>query len=147
MSTAAVEDHLAWEARQRPRAALAALIGGVLSVAAAIFNSLAFRDSPRALFLDSLRNVARPGEVGTTRSVQIDQLQFLHDHLFSIIVGALLLGLASLAASGALVFLVYAARNRYEGVPRFALYLPFVGGALVLIGSLITAIGSALHLN
>src|SRR4051812_7901860 len=126
---------------------MAALAGGVLGIAGGIFNSLALHDTPRALFVDSLRNVARPGEVGTAPSIHVAQYQFFHDHIAAIIIGALLLGLASLAASGALTFLVFAARHRLDRVPRFARYLPFVGGALVLIGSLITSIGSLTYVN
>src|SRR4051812_10152736 len=120
---------------------MAALAGGVLGIAGGIFNSLALHDTPRALFVDSLRNVARPGEVGTAPSIHVAQYQFFHDHIAAIIIGALLLGLASLAASGALTFLVFAARHRLDRVPRFARYLPFVGGALVLIGRRLTRTG------
>src|SRR5689334_15534947 len=120
---------------------MAALAGGVLSIGAGIFNSLSLQNAPRALFMDSLRNVARPGPVGPTPSVRIAQYQFFHDHVAAIIIGAVLLGLASLAAAGALSFLINAARHRYERVPKFALYLPVVGGVLVFIGSIVTAVG------
>jgi len=131
----------------RPRAAAAALAGGVLAVAGGIFNSLALRDAPRALFVDSLQSLAQPGPIGSAQSTRIPAYEFFHDHIAAIVIGAILLGLASLAASGALTFLAYATRARAERFPRIALYLPFVGGALVLVGSVITAVGSLVYVG
>lgn len=131
----------------RPRAAYAALAGGVLAVAGGIFNSLALRDAPRALFVDSLQSLAQPGPIGSAQSTRIPAYEFFHDHIAAIVIGAILLGLASLAASGALTFLAYATRARAERFPRIALYLPFVGGALVLVGSVITAVGSLVYVG
>jgi hypothetical protein len=141
------EKDLAWEARMRPRAAAAAIAGGVLTVAGGIFNSLALRDAPRALFLDSLAKVAQPGPIGSAQSTRIPAYQFFQDHIAAIIVGAVLLGLASLAAAGALTFLAFATRARAERFPRVALYLPVVGGVLVLVGSVITAVGSLVYVG
>ena len=131
----------------RPRAAAAALAGGVLAVAGGIFNSLALRDAPRALFVDSLQSLAQPGPIGSAQSTRIPAYEFFHDHIAAIVIGAVLLGLAALAASGALTFLAYATRARAERFPRIALYLPFVGGALVLVGSVITAVGSLVYVG
>ena len=131
----------------RPRAAAAALAGGVLAVAGGIFNSLALRDAPRALFVDSLQSLAQPGPIGSAQSTRIPAYEFFHDHIAAIVIGAILLGLASLAASGALTFLAYATRARAERFPRIALYLPFVGGALVLVGSVVTAVGSLVYVG
>jgi len=147
VSTVAVEQHLEWEARQRPRAAIVALLGGLLAFAGAIFNGTALADAPRPLFVDTLRKVAEPGAIGTTPSLRIPQFEFFQDHLGSVIVGALLLGLSSLAAGGALTYLAFAVRHRNERFLRFALFAPFVGGALTLIGSLLTAIASGAYVD
>jgi hypothetical protein len=141
------DQQLQWEARQRPRAAVVAALGGVLAFAGAIYNSTALQDAPRPLFVDALRNVAKSGPIGSEPSARIPQFQYFSDHLSSIVIGAVLLGLASLAAGGALTFLAYATRARHERFLRIALYAPFVGGALTLIGSVLTAVASGTYVD
>ena len=48
------EQQLAWEARQRPRAGIAAIVAAVLTLAGYMWSGLALRDAPRAGFLESL---------------------------------------------------------------------------------------------
>jgi hypothetical protein len=147
VSTVAVEQHLQWEARQRPRAAIAALLGGLFAFAGAIFNTSALSDAPRPLFVDSLHQVVQPGPIGSAPSLRVPQFQFFQDHIGDVIIGALLLGFASLAAGGALTYLAYAVRHRSERFLRFALFAPFVGGVLTLIGSLLTAVASGSYVD
>jgi hypothetical protein len=141
------DQQLQWEARQRPRAAVAAALGGLLAFAGAIFNGTALSDAPRPPFVDALRKVAEPGPIGSLPSNRIPQFQYFSDHIGSIIIGAVLLGLASLAAGLALTFLAYATRARHERFLRVGLYAPFVGGVLTLIGSVMTAIASGTYVN
>jgi hypothetical protein len=144
---ATTDQQLAWEARQKPRAAVSAALGGVLAFAGAIYNATALSGAPRPLFLDTLRTAAENGPIGSQPSARIPQFQFFSDHLSSVVIGAVLLGLASLAAGGALTFLAYATRARSERFLRLGLYLPFVGGVLTLIGSVVTAIASGAYVN
>jgi hypothetical protein len=141
------DQQLEWEARQRPRAAIAAALGGLLALAGVIFNATALSNAPSPLFVDTLRKALLPGPIGSQPSARIPQFQYFHDHLGAVIIGATLLGLASLAAAGALTFLAYATRARHERFVRIGLYAPFVGGALTLIGSVVTAIASGAYVD
>ena len=115
MSVATTPDEqLQWEQRQRPRAAIAAVLGGLLAFAGAIYNSTALSDAPSPLFVDTLRKAVLSGPIGSQPSSRIPQFQFFHDHISSVIIGATILGLASLAAAGALTFLAFATRARSE---------------------------------
>jgi hypothetical protein len=147
VSVATTDQQLAWEARQRPRAAVVAALGGVLAFAGAIYNSAALSDSPRPLFVDALRKVSQDGPIGSMPSSRIPQFEFFHDHVTSVVIGAVILGLASLAAGGALTFLAFATRARHERFLRLGLYAPFVGGALTFIGSILTAIASGSYVS
>jgi hypothetical protein len=139
---ATADQQLEWEARYRPRAAIAAALGGLLAFAATIFNGSALSDLPEAQFAESLRRVAEPGPIGSMPSLRIDQFEYYDAHPAPLIIGALLLGLSSLAAAGALTYLAFATRARATRFMRPALYLPFVGGALTLLGALLTALAS-----
>jgi hypothetical protein len=79
-ATATVDEHLEWEARQRPRAAIAALLGALLTLGGGIYNGVALRDTPRPEFLDALGKAAEPGAIGPTESLRIPQFQFYSDH-------------------------------------------------------------------
>jgi hypothetical protein len=144
---ATTDQQLSWEARQRPRAAVAAALGGLLAFAGAIYNSSALADAPRPLFVDSLRRVTEDGPIGSMPSTRIPQFEFFHDHLTSVVIGAILLGLSSLAAGGALTYLAYATRARHERFLRIGLYAPFVGGTLTFVGSILTAVASGAYVN
>ncbi len=145
--TATVDERLEWEASQRPRAAIAAFLGALLTLGGGIYNGVALRDTPRPLGLDALDRVAQPGAIGAAESLRIPQFQFYSDNAADLLIGALLLGFGALATSGALTYLAYATRHRAERFPRFLLYLAFVGGVLVFIGSLLTAIGTTALVN
>jgi hypothetical protein len=58
------QEQLAWEAKQRPRAAVAAAAGGLLVFGGQIGRQLALQDAPRARFIDGLKSVAEPGPIG-----------------------------------------------------------------------------------
>ena len=149
MSAAAetVDERLEWEARHRPRAAIAAFLGALLTLGGTIYASAGVSDTPRALLLDSLRTLAEPGPIGGRPSERAEQLQFFVDSSGSRLLAAILLGLGALAGSGALTYLAYATRARAERFARFLLYVPFVGGVLVLLASVVSAIGTSSYLD
>ena len=62
------EQQLAWEARQRPRAGVAAIVAGLLALAAPLWRSLALRDAPQAGFLESLTQAVQSGPIGREAS-------------------------------------------------------------------------------
>jgi hypothetical protein len=142
VSTQAVDEQLRWESANRVRAAIAAVLGALLTLGGGIYNGLTLRDAPTPLFVDSLRRVAEPGGIGSLPSLRLDQFRYYQTHDASILLGAVLLGLGALCAGGALTYLAFAVRHRAERFPRFGLYIAFVGGVLMLIGPILYAIGN-----
>jgi hypothetical protein len=143
VSAATADQTLEWEARHRPRAATAAFLGGLLTLAGGVYNGLSLQDTPTPLFLDSLRNVAEDGPIGGRPSIRVDQFQFFADHTTQILLGALILGLGALASALAITYLAHATRFRTDRFPRIGLHIALVGGVLVLVGSILTALGTS----
>ncbi len=140
--TASPDEQLAWEAEQRPRAAIAAISAAMLAILGAIFSRLSLTGAPTPTLPDSLRNLERPGPIGDHESLRVPLFQFFSDHAASVLAGAVLLGLAAVAAALTLSFLARAARARSERFPRFGTNMALVGAAAVLVGSVLVALGT-----
>jgi hypothetical protein len=136
------EQQLAWEARQRPRAAIAAIAAGVLTLASLLWSGLGFRDAPRAWFVDSLANLTRPGPIGDEPSVRTPVLEFYDDHALTIIGSAVVRALSLLALAWAITFLAAATRARRSEFPRLFVYVPLVGAVLNGIAGVLGALGT-----
>jgi hypothetical protein len=137
------QEQLSWEARQRPRAAAAAILGGVLTLAANIWSQVGFNGSPHAGFLESLQNVARPGPVGGATSVRTQAFQFFHDHAVPAIGTSVVLGIGLVGLGWAASFLAVATRARRAETPRLATYLPLVGGVLQGVAAVLRSIATS----
>lgn len=141
------EEQLTWEARQRPRAAVAAVAAGVLALGASVFTQMLFSDAPRASFLVGLDNVAQPGPVAEHESLKARSYEFYDDHASSILGIAALRALGMLALGYALIFLARATKARREELPRLALYVPIVGSVLLAFGTVLTDVGIGSAVN
>ena len=135
------QQQLEWEARQRPRAAVAAAVAGVLIFGGQLLRGLLFRNPPRAWLLDALEGVQAPGEVGVRPSAQIALQQYLDDRALSFVATAVAEGVGYFAVAYALTFLAAATRAR-RPIPRLALYLPAIGGVLMGVVTLVGAFGA-----
>ena len=135
------QEQLAWEARQRPRAAIAAALAGVLVFGGQVGRQLALQDAPRAGFLDGLESLQAPGPVADRESLQIATAEFLNDHALGMIGPAIVEGLGYLALAYALTFLAAATRARRSQLVKFALYLPAIGGVLMGVSTIARAVG------
>src|SRR5439155_27106235 len=142
VSNQPVDEQLRWESSNRVRAAIAALLGALLTLGGGVYKGLTLCDAPTPLFLDSLHRVAQPGPIGSLPSLRLGQFHYYQTHSGSIVLGAVLLGLGALGAGGALTYLAFAVRHRAERFPRFGLYIAFIGGVLMLIGPILYAIGN-----
>ena len=137
------QQHLRWEARQRPFAAVAALVAGVLGIAAELWSAAVFRDAPRVPVTRSLQHALEPGALGSSSSERIPFYVFYDAH------GGQLIGASTLRAIGyvgialALTYLAVAVRARRAEMAKLVLYLPAVGGLLVAISVLLGTVGSA----
>jgi hypothetical protein len=123
------QQQLAWEARQRPRAAVAAVLGGVLSLASDLWTTQILRDAPKGGFIDSLTRAVEPGPIAGAQSLRTPYFQFVHDHSTPLVLSNVVKGLAYVAIAWALTFLAAAVRAR-RPLPRPILYLVLVGGVL-----------------
>ena len=141
------QQQLDWEAQQRPRAAVAAVLGGLLVFGGQIARQLALQDAPRARFLDGLESAAAPGDVGGRQSLQVATAQFLDDHVIGMIVPSVIEALGYFAVAYALTFLAAATRARRKEMIKLALYLPAIGGVLMGVSTILRAVGRVGDVN
>jgi len=133
-ATPTVDEQLAWEARQRPRAAAAAVAAGVLTLAGGIGSALVYKDFPRVLLVDALRAALN----GASRvGLKAPEVLFYDDHAASLLVSALVLGLGGLLIAPALVYLYRATRFRREQTPSAAYVLAIAGPIALAISQLV----------
>lgn len=136
------EEQLAYERRERPRLALAALVAALLPLVAAIANAILFRDAPRAAYLDALDRALRPGPVEGLPSLRAPRFEFYDDRFGALIATSLASVLGFLAIAWVLTFLARATRARRPELPKIALYLGLVGGVLTAVATILNTIAS-----
>jgi hypothetical protein len=136
------EEQLAWEARQRPRAGIAALAGAILTIGADILTTTAFANAPHAPFLSSLQQAARPGPVGAAPSQRTAFFEYYSSHHPSLVGGAVAQALGYVAMAWTLTFLAAAVRARRSEFPRVALYLGLVGAVLLAVSVALATAGT-----
>ena len=136
------QQQLEWEARQRPRAAVAAALAGLLIFGGQLVRGLLFSDPPRAELLDSLERVQAPGAIGGLPSAQIALQEYLDERAVSFLGTAVAEGIGYFAVAYALTFLAAATRARRSSVPRLMMYLPAIGGVLMGVVTLVGAFGA-----
>lgn len=135
---ATVEDTLAWEAEQRPRAAIAAIAAGLLLLIGSIITGVALSDQPQVTVIEALRDAAGspPADGGLRTAAAL----FYHDRTISLTVGQVLFGLGGLLASGALIYLFLATRARKPGMGQAALIALAVGGVAFVVGVVVAQV-------
>jgi hypothetical protein len=137
------EEQLTWEARQRPRAAVAAVIGALLTFGADIWSNQIFSGAPRSGLLEALQNAERPGPVGQARSVRDGFYAFYNDHAGEVIAASVARAIGLIAVGWLLSFLAAATRARRPQLPRAATWLPLVGAVLQAVAALMGTFASA----
>jgi hypothetical protein len=133
-ATVDIEKQLGWEARQRPRAGIAAGLGAVGLVAFLLLQQAIGNGVPTASFLTSLQRAARPGQLDTLPSLQAPVFQFLHDHSGEVVASGLVGLLGYVGMAWAVGFLAVAARARRPELPRWSVIVTIVGGVLLALG-------------
>ena len=137
------EQQLTWEARQRPRAAIAAILGAVLTFGADLWSNQIFAGAPRSGLLEALQSAERSGPVGDTRSVRDAFYVFYNDHAGEVIAASVVRSIGLIAIGWVLSFLAAAVRARRPELPRAATWLPLVGAVLQAVASLMGTFASA----
>jgi hypothetical protein len=130
VATADTEEQLGWEARQRPRAAVATILAAVLSLAADLWTTAILRDAPKGGFLDSLQRALQPGDVGSAPSLRTPYFQWISDHSTNLVLANVVKGLGFIAVAWALTFLIVATRARRPEIARPVIYVALVGAVL-----------------
>ncbi|HEX8204742.1 MAG TPA: hypothetical protein VF587_01660 [Solirubrobacteraceae bacterium] len=120
MST--VEETLAWEAEWRPRAATAAILGGLLSFAGIVGYVFITSGEPddttgAVTVVESLRG-AVTGQAPTESSLEVRQVDYLGDKVALLSLTTIASILGTLLALGALTYLFRATRARNPQVSR-----------------------------
>jgi hypothetical protein len=137
----------AWEARQRPFAAIAAGLAAVLGLGADIWSTGVVRGAPSSGYVDALQRATAPGPLGAETSNRTGYFQWISDHSVGLIGSNVLKGLSFLALAWALTFLAAATRARRPIVARPVLYVPIVGAILSALAAVGTAVGYASEVN
>jgi hypothetical protein len=141
------EPQLAWEARQRPRAGMAAIAAGLLMMAGYLWVGLAFKDSPRSGLLESLGQAEKPGPIGALPSLRTPAFRFYEDHAVTVIGSSLVRSLALIAFAWALTFLATATRARRPELPRPVVYVGLFGAVLLAFASILGGIRTVTGVN
>ena len=140
---AATEEQLAWEARQRPRAALAAALAGVLTLTGGVVVGLLFRGVPRAGLLDAAERAQQPGAVEGSESLRVALFEYYDDRIAGLFATSLASALGLLGMGAALYFLAIATRARRPELPRAAVWLPVGGAALAALATVLRPVATA----
>lgn len=123
-----VEETLAWEAEQRPRAGWAAVLAGVLILAGPILRGSGTGGQPSAPFVESLKR-AFEGQPDR-ESLRVALFEFLDDKSVLLIASSVVSAVGFLALIAALGYLYRATVARRPVLPRAALILALAGPAL-----------------
>jgi hypothetical protein len=141
------EQQLAWEERQRPRAAIAAIVAGVLTLAGYLWAGLALRDAPAAGWLESLGRAAEPGSIGRLDSLKVGIYEYYEDNALTLIGSGVVRALALLALAWVITFLAAATRARRPEFLRLAVYLTLVGAVIYALSTILGPIGTVLAIS
>jgi hypothetical protein len=133
------EDHLAWEARQRTRAAAAALVAGVLTFVGTVWRGLALGDLPRTGLVESIDRAAEPGRIGELESLKVQTFEYYHDHAVSALLSSLLVAIGYIALGWALTYLAVATRARRPAFRAWLVYLPLIAATIQALATLLSS--------
>jgi hypothetical protein len=139
------QKQLDWEARQRPRAGIAAILS-VLTLLGGFWGNLQIGNAaPSPSGLEALQRGVRPGPVNALPSLQIPRMQYIVDHEAAVLALGVVGLIAGITAGWSLGFLAVATRARRPELKRWVVYLPIVGGVLSGLYTMLLTVGQLLH--
>jgi hypothetical protein len=138
---------LEWEARQGPRAAIAAALGALLVIGSGVGTYEVFKDAPVTGFIDSLSRAGREGGVGSLPSLRTKYFEFYDDRAATVLLTAIARGLGFVAIALMLTYLGTAVRNRASGFRSFWIYVALAGGLLGAIATVMFTIGTSSEIS
>jgi hypothetical protein len=131
VATTDIDRQLAWEARQRPRAGIAGLVGTLGLVGYLILQQVVAAGAPTSSYISSLQHALRPGPLDRLPSLQTPVFQYLHDHSALVIASGVIGMLGYVGLGWAVGFLGVATRARRPELPRWAVLLALAGGVVL----------------
>ena len=138
---------LEWEARQGPRAAIAAALGALLVIGSGVGTYELFKDAPVTGFVDSLARAGREGGVGSLPSLRTKYFQFYDDKATTVLLTAIARGLGFVAIAFMLTYVGTAVRNRASAFRSFWIYVALAGGLLGAIATVMFTIGTSSEIS
>jgi len=141
------EQQLAWERRQRPRGAAAAMLAAFLTLGASLANGLLLSDRPVVGVLESLERALAPGATATQPSLRVPFFEYVQDRAAALVGTSVAQALAYLATGYALFLLATATRARRPQLPRIANYLGLFGGVLLALAGVFSTLATTLAVN
>ena len=136
------EEQLAWERQWRVYAAVAAILGGVLTLAGAFWRFRLLSGPPRVGLLETLDHAAAPGALGGEQSLRVPAYEFYNDHATAVLASSVVSALGALAIAAAVTYLAVATRYRRPGFPALVLWLPVVGAVSQALSTVLATLGT-----
>ena len=141
-----VEETLAWEAEKRPRAAMIAIAGGLLTVLGSVLRTVLLNGGPTEddgfISLGDAMRSRLEGQEPEGPSLIVRQVDNYGDNAALLSVSSLLIALAVVCLALTVLFLYRATSARSPQVGRVPLYMTIAGLILVPLGGLIRDISS-----
>lgn len=135
------ETNLAWEARHRPRAAIAAFVAAIGLLVFNVAQQMLSSDMPSASGLEAIVRAVQPGPVADLPSLQIPVFEYI-DSKTGLAYAKMIGGFIGFVGIGwAVGFLAVATRSRMPNLRRFMIYAPIVGGVVLGVSTLASQIG------
>ena len=147
MVTPTPEDALDWEARQGPRAAIAAAAGAVFVIGSGVATALIFNGAPVTGFADSLARAGDEGGIGSLESLRVAYYEFYDDRAFTVLLTALARGVGFIAIALMLAYLGSAVRNRTEAFKPFWIWLSLLGGLGGAVATVLFTVGTSAEIS
>jgi hypothetical protein len=135
--TAAPEETLAWEERQRRPSAIIAIAAGVLLIASRILSATSLADVPQVGVIDGLRDALGQPLSGGAEGLLTPTVLFFESKAAEILLFAVMEALAFVGIGLFLGFLHRAVKARNPGFGRLALVVALVAAGLYAVGVLV----------
>jgi hypothetical protein len=143
VAEASTDDVLRWEARQGPRAAIAAALSAIFVIGSGIATAAVFNDSPAAGLAESLERAGESEDIGSLPSLRVPYFEFYDDRAGTVLLTALARGIGFVAVAFMLVYLGLAVRNRSQAFRKLWIYIALAGGVLGAIATVLFTIGTS----
>jgi len=142
---AGVEETLGWEAEHRPRAGIAAILAGLLTLAGSVIEGISLRDVPNAPLIGALQGALQGDPSRDSQRVPV--FAFFDDRIVQLSLAAVLPALGFFCLMPALGYLYRATSAREPKIPRAALILGLIGPALLGLRAITSHFGLASEIS